>query len=250
MLGLGAPIGGLLFKMLMIGRTFDPSWFRAEWDANQFFYSYMTVTTPAVFMLFGGFLGGLTDRIQKQQDTLKRIAVNLERQSITDELTGIHNRRFLVQEIEKEVERCLRHKRNLSGMMIDVDNFKSVNDRYGHAAGDQAIREIAELLKKSVRAIDTVGRYGGDEFVILLPEATADGARVVAERILGAVRKYRLMVPRGPVAVTVSIGIISFPSAENLTRAVFFEQIDRSLFQAKSMGKDRVFTASPASAPD
>jgi diguanylate cyclase (GGDEF)-like protein len=247
-LGLGAPAGWLLLRALTSGGGMDLEWFGSEYAAHGSFYIYLTLTTPAVFALFGTFLGGLTDRLRAQQNALLKLSAELERRSITDELTGVHNRHHLTREIDKEIERSVRHGHPLSGIMIDIDDFKGINDRFGHTAGDRALRDIAHLLQTAVRSIDTVGRYGGDEFVVLLPESGPEGARVVADRILREVRQYRLPTDHGPVPVTVSAGIVSFADAGTLTRTAFFDRIDRSLFQAKFLGKNRVFDSDRSSA--
>lgn len=246
-LGLGAPAGWLLLRMIRDGRGPNPAWLGAEWDAQKYFYIYLTLTTPAVFAFFGIFLGRLTDRLRAQKNSLLALAAELERRSITDELTGVHNRRHLTVEIDKEIERSVRHGHPLSGIMVDIDEFKGINDRFGHTAGDRALKDIAALLSKAVRSIDTVGRYGGDEFVVLLPESGPEGARTVADRILREVRLYRLTTDHGPVPVTVSAGIVSFGDAKTLTRTAFFDRIDRSLFQAKFLGKNRVFESDRSS---
>jgi len=242
-LGLGAPAGWLMLRALMSGGKLDLEWFSSERGAHGPFYIYLTLTTPAVFALFGTFLGGLTDRLRSQQDALLKLSTELKRCSITDELTGVHNRRHLTSEIDREIERSIRHGHSIAGIMIDIDGFKGINDLYGHAAGDRALKDIATLLQKSVRTVDTVARYGGGEFVALLPESGPEGAHVVADRILREIRQYRLSTDRGPVHITVSAGIGSFNDVKTLTRAAFFDRIDRALFEAKAQGKDRIFSA-------
>ncbi len=248
LLGLGAPAGWALLRMAMDGSGLDLEWLKIEYRNSGHFYAYLALTTPLVFVFFGIILGGLTDRLRERQEALFKLSAEMERRSITDELTGTHNRRHLTMEIDKEIERSVRHGHPLAGIMIDIDDFKGINDRFGHTAGDRALRDIAYLLQTAVRSIDTVGRYGGDEFVVLLPESGPEGARVVADRILREVRQYRLLTDHGPVPVTVSAGIVSFADAGTLTRTAFFDRIDRSLFQAKFLGKNRVFDADRSSA--
>jgi diguanylate cyclase (GGDEF)-like protein len=155
--------------------------------------------------------------------------------------------RHLLEEIEKEIERSRRHHHLLSALMVDVDNFKSVNDSYGHPSGDQILREVAQVLAVSIRKIDIVGRYGGDEFVVILPEAGRESARVVAERVLEGVRTHRFQTKSSLIQTTVSVGVVTFSDLNRLSTDDFIEKIDRVMFKAKSTGKNRVFFDEPSS---
>lgn len=243
LLGLGAPIGGLLFGMIFFGEI-NFHWVKQEVSSRFYYYAYMSLITPAVFGFFGAYLGSLNDKIHAQKKSLEALVNVLEAQSMSDDVTGIYNHRHLLEEIAKEVERSKRHDHLLSGMMVDVDDFKQINDLYGHSTGDAVIREVALVLNESIRKIDIIGRYGGDEFVIILPEAKLSAAKVVSERILLNIRQHRFNTRRDYVSLTVSIGLFSFENSSNLDKAQFIEKIDQAMFQAKSLGKDRAFAVS------
>ncbi|MBI4431937.1 MAG: GGDEF domain-containing protein [Candidatus Omnitrophica bacterium] len=169
----------------------------------------------------------------------QRVAL-LQTQSMTDDVTGLYNHRHLLEEIDREVERTKRHGRALCGMMIDIDNFKSVNDRFGHPAGDAVLRRFAELLNGSVRRIDIVGRYGGDEFIVILPETDLRSAQIVAERIQKNIGQEPFDVGDRHIQLTLSVGAAYFKDIHALTTSAFIEQVDKAMFQAKSLGKNRI----------
>jgi two-component system cell cycle response regulator len=167
--------------------------------------------------------------------------------SITDGLTGVWNRRYLELSLRKEIERASRFSRPLSVLLVDIDRFKRVNDRFGHQRGDEILVEITRRLIGSIRTqIDFVSRYGGEEFVLVLPETPGDGATVVAEKVRSTVRAEPFAGEGDPaLQVTVSVGVASYPidglSAEDLLRAA-----DQAMYRAKRAGRDRVETASAA----
>jgi len=170
----------------------------------------------------------------------------LRRSGFTDVLTGWHNRRYLQARMKEELARACRDGRSLVCMMLDVDHFKQVNDRHGHAAGDAVLRELAQRVETEVRGSDVAARFGGEEFVILLPRTTSIEARQVAERIRNAVAAAPFGLPDdGHVAVTVSIGIAEFrPGAgrsdlKSLGEALI-ARADAALYDAKAAGRDRV----------
>jgi diguanylate cyclase (GGDEF)-like protein len=169
-----------------------------------------------------------------------------KRLSITDELTGLHNYRYLQQRLEDEFERARRFDRSLSMLMIDADDFKKFNDRHGHVAGDLALAELGQVLKDSVREIDVAARYGGEEFSVVLPETDAAGAFVVAEKIREAVANHGFSDADGHRTqhLTVSIGVATYPAhAED--REALLRQADDALYEAKHRGRDRVRASSP-----
>lgn len=169
-----------------------------------------------------------------------------KRLSITDELTGLNNYRYLQQRLEDEYERARRFDRSLSLLMFDADDFKLFNDRYGHVAGDVALAELGGLLKAAVREIDVVARYGGEEFSVVLPETDAAGAFVVAEKIRESVATHRFPDADGNrvVSLTVSIGLATYP-IHAADREDLLRQADDALYQAKHLGRDRVRTSQP-----
>jgi diguanylate cyclase (GGDEF)-like protein len=166
---------------------------------------------------------------------LKQKARGLELLSITDPLTGLLNRRYLDERIAEEIKRSKRHNFPLSLMMIDVDDFKSYNDRFSHPEGDKALQIIAHCLKETVRDEDVAVRYGGEEFSILLPHTTAAEAQIIAERLRSCVASSDFPYRQ----ITISIGVASFsPSvctAERIIRAA-----DDALYKAKDDGRNKV----------
>lgn len=237
-LGLGAPLGSLALRLLL-AETFSP---QALWDelrGERFFYLYMTFSTPVVFAAFGYYLGLLRDRLAEQNQYLAKMNVILERQSMIDEVTGLANRRFLDFEIDREIERARRRNQPIAGLMMDIDDFKEVNDRHGHPAGDLVLAHVASVLRQSLRKVDIAGRYGGDEFLVILPEASPEAARLVAERVQKNMRALRIQAAPH-LGASVSIGLFSFPDVAALDKATFIDRVDLALLKAKQAGKDRI----------
>jgi len=163
------------------------------------------------------------------------------RLAITDELTGLHNYRYLQQRLDEEVERARRYRKDLSLLMIDADDFKRFNDAHGHLAGDVALAELARVLVATTREVDVVARYGGEEFSIVLPETDAAGAFVVAEKVREAVADHEFPDAEGVrnQHITVSIGLATYPThAED--KDSLLRLADDALYHAKDSGKDRV----------
>lgn len=165
----------------------------------------------------------------------------LEQLAHTDPLTRTLNRRALMERLGAEMERVRRYNTALSLLLIDIDHFKHINDTYGHLAGDDVLVEVAAMLQRVVRAVDMVSRYGGEEFVIVLPETGAPGAEAFAERLRELIEGHAFAVNRGaPIRVTTSIGVSTFPtfgtdSVEDLLAAA-----DSALYRAKADGRNRV----------
>lgn len=181
---------------------------------------------------------GLALEVVSLYDSMKVMAV-------TDGLTGLFNHREFYQSLRRELERARRYRHTLSLLMIDVDDFKQFNDRFGHPAGDFALRKIAELLRKAARATDIVARYGGEEFTVILPESTPGGALMVAERIKSEVAACNF-VPNSadPVHLSVSIGIYSSDSGE-ASEDQMVSLADEASYMAKKSGKNRVVVKAP-----
>lgn len=240
-LGLGAPLGAVVFHAILTP-PFNSVWISREFHNHFFFYLYMGLTTPVVFAVFGRFLGVLLDKYHEQRQSLGEVNTFLKEQSIIDELTGFYNRRHILLEIEKEVERARRYKHTLVGIMIDVDDFKKFNDKYGHLFGDHVLKESAKIFDHSIRTIDILGRYGGDEFLIVLPEATLETGHIVAERIKVSLAKHEFKARNRLVKVTVSMGVHFFDDLSEVDKNIFIEKIDKALFEAKALGKNRAFS--------
>jgi two-component system cell cycle response regulator len=157
----------------------------------------------------------------------------------TDALTNCFNRRALMEKLEQEMDRAARYATMLTGMMIDIDNFKQINDTHGHLVGDRVLKQLANLLKREQRSVDVVARYGGEEFVVLLPETTALESRNFAERILRRVATHDFGEAGKPVRVTISIGIASYPDERVTDGESLLKLADSHLYRAKTDGRNR-----------
>jgi diguanylate cyclase (GGDEF)-like protein len=164
----------------------------------------------------------------------------LEKLSITDFLTGIFNVRYFYHRIIEEFSRSLRYALPVSCLMVDIDHFKRINDSYGHKTGDIVLKEFASQLKKRSRKSDVVSRYGGEEFVLLLPQTDAAGAVAEAERIREFVKKHRFRSLGNGQKLTVSIGVAVYPHRKIKTHDDLIALADDALFKAKNRGRDRV----------
>jgi diguanylate cyclase (GGDEF)-like protein len=159
--------------------------------------------------------------------------------AITDELTGLYNRRQFFELGRREFDRAMRYNRALSAIMLDLDHFKLVNDTYGHAVGDQVLRVVAQRCRKEIREIDILGRYGGEEFAILLPETHVDFGQVVAERLRKQMANFPIVTDRHTLRATISLGVAEASHGVASIEALL-ELADSAMYQAKQAGRDRV----------
>ena len=169
-----------------------------------------------------------------------RLYRQMEELTMVDELTGLLNRRTLMARLEIEWTRCQRYKRPLSLVLVDVDFFKQVNDSYGHSTGDDTLRLIARRIDQAVRRVDSVGRLGGDEFLLVLPETGQHGAMEVANRV--SVRGGGLAIPSDampPPTCTFSLGVASWPETQAGDAAELMRAADRALYRAKTAGRNQ-----------
>jgi diguanylate cyclase (GGDEF)-like protein len=182
-----------------------------------------------------------------------RLHEEVTNQALTDTLTGLPNRRHFEHRLREEVRRAVRSRRPLAVLLVDVDQFKTINDRRGHAAGDHILRRVAASLGTTLRETDLIARYGGDEFTALLPETSRATALQVAERLRCAVAEhaYRTDTPGGPLRVTISIGVATMPEDGAVPGAIL-ERADRALYRAKFDGRNcvRAVTDAPSADPE
>jgi diguanylate cyclase (GGDEF)-like protein len=172
-----------------------------------------------------------------------RLFGEVQRLATTDSLTGIHTRRHFFSLAEQEFKRSLRYGKALSAIMLDVDHFKHVNDNFGHAVGDAVLIHIAACCVENIRQADILGRYGGEEFAIILPETDLQAACEVAERLRQNVARSPIEINRESVSVTVSLGVATLVGETRDTLSLLSEA-DDALYAAKSQGRNRVCTAS------
>ena len=166
----------------------------------------------------------------------------LEKLSVTDFLTGIYNIRYFYNRIMEEFSRSQRYALPISCLMLDVDFFKKINDKYGHKTGDAVLREFAQLLKKYSRKSDVLARYGGEEFILLLPQTSIEGAVSEADRIRKCVESHTFRSLKNKDSLTVSIGIAVFPHERIKTHDDLISRADHALFAAKDRGRNRIAT--------
>jgi diguanylate cyclase (GGDEF)-like protein/PAS domain S-box-containing protein len=204
-------------------------------------------------LYYEGFLTDITERRQAREDLRRakealesanvELEQALEREKLlacTDGLTGLCNRRYFFELAAREFHAAIRHKRPLVILMFDMDDFKMVNDTLGHAAGDTLLEQAAQTAVSQLRASDVVARYGGDEFIVMLPHATARQALPIAERIRAAVASLRVEGAKGAIAITLSMGIAELshePPDESVDRVI--QRADEALYAAKAQGRNR-----------
>jgi len=179
-------------------------------------------------------------RILNLETDLKQASSLMEEMALHDSLTGLYNRRAIYQHLDAELNRASRENRPLSLIMLDIDYFKSINDRYGHLTGDRMLIKVAEVARQTVRSYDWVGRWGGDEFLIILPGAGSSCATKISERILAQLAALHEPMPDGSeLSFTASIGIYTY-LGEKAGLDQLVQLADEALYQAKNSGRGRV----------
>lgn len=186
-------------------------------------------------------LGEVTIRLVEEEEKTKRLEHDLIIQANHDPLTGLHNRRYLVERLTEEIERA-EFDGSLSVIMLDIDDFKSVNEVYGHVVGDELLAAVASGLSETVRSRDVLARYGGVEFVLVLPGATSEQACARAEQLRLSCGAIAIAGPDGPVSRTISAGVATCPGAGSTPSAIL-SAADQALYIAKATGRDRVSVA-------
>jgi diguanylate cyclase (GGDEF)-like protein len=214
-------------QALVQSRSPSVAFMSEELRAQPVVYAYTSLSLLLLLTVLGWLLGRHEDRLQAG--------------SLTDPLTGLWNRRQLATRLQEELARALRHRTPLSFLLLDVDQLKQLNDRAGHQAGDDALRRVADAIRRSCRRSDVPARYGGDEFAVLAPATAGVDAAALAERICVAVREYSDSGP--PVSVSIGVAdLTDLPTSElhdELATAA-----DRALYLAKARGRDQVARAS------
>lgn len=173
---------------------------------------------------------------------LNMVEEKLRAVSIRDDLTTAYNRSYLIDLAEAELARSKRYGHGFSVIILDIDNFKKINDSYGHLAGDRVLIALASTCQRLIREVDTFARFGGEEFIFLIPNTSTEGAWVLAERVRKELNTLRVPFDEEMLTITVSLGVRSyFPGCPNLD--TILRDADRALYAAKARGKDRVVSA-------
>lgn len=238
LLGLGSPLGLLVLRLL---DTFDggwTGWLRAEFQGLWPIYAYTGIGSMAVFAAFGFILGKKEDAMLSHVHKVEENAGRLEHRFMKDPVTGVYARSYLMQRLAEELARARRYRYPLGCLFIDVDRFKEINDRYGHLFGDLALTEVAKSMLAAMRDSDILGRYGGDEFLAILPETGITGAYRAAERLRRNVEHLTIVSQAGAVHPTVSVGIYASDRPPASTE-VILEAADAGLRRAKGTGRNR-----------
>ena len=213
-----------------------PDWKLALLDAGLLAF---IVATVAYF----AFVRSKDRQIRAIMAALEEARLDAENLARFDALTGVLSRRALLETLDIEVERAKRYGSALACLMIDFDNFKRLNDTYGHQFGDEVLKRIAQVMSEHCRTNDHLGRYGGEEFLIILPETRIDGATTLSERVRSAVAETSL--ERNGERVTLSIGVAQWRDGDDSANRLI-SQADRALLEAKAAGRNRTMTSQPA----
>lgn len=209
------------------------------------------LATFVQFSVLGGYIGSLREKVKEKNkelaarnDDLEHALRRIEELAMRDELTGVFNRRYLMETIKNEKHRCERSGAVFSICILDVDHFKRVNDSFGHQVGDEVLQAIATAATGGLRQTDYFGRYGGEEFVLVLTGTTVEGAFITAERVRTRIETLRFAGVSAELKVTVSIGIADSRFTEET--AMTFKRADEALYKAKQNGRNRCIIATPA----
>jgi diguanylate cyclase (GGDEF)-like protein len=217
----------------------NPQVFTPAVEAGHFLM--LVAMLPAVSLLSSR-LARLRDRSRRQRHDIAQALARIQELATRDELTGLVNRRHMASLLERERQRCVRSGRGFSVAMADIDHFKAVNDHYGHPVGDEVLRTFAHHAPQALRGTDVVSRWGGEEFVLLLPEAALSAARIGVERLRGRIAATPMAHLSGvPIRVTVSVGLTEHIAGESVTQTL--ERADRALYDAKAQGRNRTVVA-------
>jgi len=181
-------------------------------------------------------------KIKNLQDELKKSNERLKQLSDTDPLTLIYNRRYMMNMLEKEAQRAERKGTHLSLIMIDIDHFKHVNDKYGHQNGDQVLVSLAQLSQEGLRSYDFIARYGGEEFVLTLPETAHEDALMIAERLRTRIHSHSYSGALKGLITTASMGVATYPTDFITSLPDLIREADDAMYRAKAAGRNRVFS--------
>lgn len=212
------------------------------------FLNFMILMIVLLWMsLLGSYIAGLRTTLARKKIALDSALARLKELSSRDELTGLHNRRHLLEVLESQHDRATRHNEPFALCILDIDFFKHINDSYGHGVGDEALKLFSERIHSQLRRMDVVaraevdslfGRYGGEEFLLLLPYAAESGARTCVERLRSAMHAEPFVTSVGPIPITFSAGVAQYHRGESTVALI--NRADEALYLAKASGRDRI----------
>ncbi len=181
----------------------------------------------------------VNEELQKQLEEITKLEQQVREQAIRDALTGLYNRHHLLNVMETEFSRAERKGHSIAFMLIDLDHFKKVNDSYGHQAGDTTLQAATQIIGKSIRRSDIAFRYGGEEFLVILPEITLNNARQRAEQLRQAIDELEILFKGETIHISASIGMAIYPQ-HGSTGDEMLSRVDHALYQAKKAGRNKV----------
>ena len=232
LLGLGSPLGAFLLRWWLAEPRLFPLWARMELRYNLVFYGYMGAGTVLAFVAFGFYVGHKVESHRVHNRELRRRVEELHLRSVTDGLTGAFSHAYLQEVLALELEHAKEGRRPLSVLMLDLDDFKKLNDGKGHLFGDRVLKELTETASMNIRHEDVLGRYGGEEFLVIMPGADAAVARTVAERVRRSFERAGY--------TTVSIGAATYAGEAGAQARGLIARADAKLYEAKRSGKNKV----------
>jgi diguanylate cyclase (GGDEF)-like protein len=225
-----AVLAGAAFSLVVVANSIAPD---QPFSTDQFFRDLPTLAFDLVIL---GLLAYIAAVVAREQRRARESALSLSR---VDALTGLSNRAGLVDAIEREIRRSERSRRPFAVLMFDLDNLKPVNDQLGHQVGDDLLRAIADAVRRNVRSTDVAGRYGGDEFIVLLGDTDVDGAETKAERLRTEIASVVVGSADRPARTTASFGLVTFPD-DGATVEDLIQNADLAMYQAKRGGKNQI----------
>lgn len=236
-------VGVCLFLYSVV--TLLRAWFSADaWLTGQPYtppnesFSYLLPYNFAIPALVMGFIGVTLMTMQRILASSRALEEELKRLATIDPLTGALNRRSFNEHFDREMHGAMRRQSSLCMALLDLDYFKDVNDSQGHQAGDEALCQFSELCRREARATDIFARFGGEEFVLLMPDTTLEGARSILERLLSEVSRIEVIGPHGPFSFNASAGVSICHNGDTLDS--FMHRADKALYRAKHEGRNRV----------
>jgi diguanylate cyclase (GGDEF)-like protein len=236
--GLSVPFFWLLWRAFSLRRSWWISWFEAEWNRNAAFYLVLGFCAVSGFMALGYILGKMRDDRRVESEEAMGDHEALADMAARDGLTGLFNARYVHERLELDMEEAAQAP--LACLLVDIDHFKKINDTHGHPCGDAVLVAVASAMRRSVRRVDSVGRLGGEEFLVILPDTPATRATIVAERIREAVAAEAVEQDGKSVRATVSVGVVTYPADGLTDRATLLKAADSALYAAKRAGRNRV----------